>query len=303
MSDTNDENSSPKKPLTRRTFIAAGAAGGAVIAAGWPGCGDDDAGGGPDSGPGVLPPTPKGPIQFAMFLDLDKCNGCKACVVACKLENEVPLGVWRREVKQLEIGTFPNTERRSMPWLCNHCDDAPCITRCPTDPICVSQTFPDGTEVPYFQRATYKRPDGLVLVDEERCIGCGFCVDDCPYGVRFINPEKAAATSDHPDAGDFVANKCTHCVNRIEGGVVPACVQTCPAEALVFGNTADPDSEISQLIASSNAIPLVDAFATSPTSRYAGLASADLDEVFVDGEDVKTERCAAESGVPGCLAG
>lgn len=278
----------PTNQPTRRTVLAAGAVGGAAVvaAAALPGCNGDD-----PVDPGPIVTTP-GPVQWGMYLDLAKCTGCKSCSVACKVQNEIPLGVWRREVKELEVGTYPNVERRFLPWLCNHCDDPPCVTRCCTDAICAVQVFPDGTEVPYLKRATYKRPDGMVLLDEDRCVGCGFCVVDCPYGARFFNEDKPAIASEHPDAGDYVASKCTYCVQRIENGVTPACVQTCPAEALMFGDVADASSAISLAIAAADATPLIATYNTTPKNRYSGYSEADVNEIFVDGTDVKDERCA-----------
>jgi tetrathionate reductase subunit B len=137
--------------------------------------------------------------------------------VACKAEFEVPLGVWRSWVEVKEQGSYPKTKRDFLPKLCNHCDDPPCVPVCPV-------------------YATSVRKDGTVVVDEDKCIGCKTCITACPYNARYSNPDKG------------IAQKCDFCLHRISKGVVPACVNTCPANTRVFGNLFDPDSEISKLL-------------------------------------------------------
>lgn len=155
--------------------------------------------------------------RFGMVIDLRRCHGCKACQVACKSENEVPLGVWRSWVKEVEHGAYPNVKRHFLPRLCNHCENPICVRNCPTG-------------------ASYKRPDGVVLVDYDKCIGCRYCIASCPYQARYLLPEGK------------VADKCTFCAHRVDQGVVPACVNTCIARARIFGDLNDPSSELRQLI-------------------------------------------------------
>jgi len=155
--------------------------------------------------------------RLVMVIDLRKCYGCHACSVSCKAEFNVPLGVWRTWVKQIEKGGYPNTTRPFLPRLCNHCDNPPCVKVCPVN-------------------ATYAREDAAVIIDEDKCIGCKLCIPACPYNARFFNPVTR------------LADKCSFCVHRVDGGVVPACVNTCPANARIFGDLNDPDSEVSKLV-------------------------------------------------------
>jgi tetrathionate reductase subunit B len=155
--------------------------------------------------------------RFAMLIDLRRCTGCHACSVACKAEFAVPLGVWKSWVEVSEEGTYPKTKRKFLPKLCNHCDNPPCVPVCPVD-------------------ATHTREDGTVVVDEDRCIGCGTCVTACPYKSRYKDPDKG------------VAQKCDFCLHRVINGVVPSCVNTCPGNTRVFGDLSDPKSKISKIL-------------------------------------------------------
>ncbi|ABP49989.1 4Fe-4S dicluster domain-containing protein [Pyrobaculum arsenaticum] len=153
--------------------------------------------------------------RWAMYIDVNKCYGCYACMVACAAENNVPVGVFRTWIERhvTKGGTVI-----FVPKQCNHCENAPCVKPCPTG-------------------ATYKRvEDGLVLVNDELCIGCGACIQACPYGARFFNPVKG------------VVDKCTFCEHRIYQGKLPACVETCPTGARVFGDLNDPESPVSKII-------------------------------------------------------
>ena len=190
-----------------------------------------------------------------MVIDLRKCLGCRSCTVACKTEHQVPLGSWNSLVKTIESGTYPNPRRGFLPRLCNHCEGTekvgrqevpPCVKVCPEypKPTRKEHVSASGKKTRYNIGATYKRLDGVVLVDNELCIGCGKCIDACPYGASYFNPFVKAG-------GDSTKNgigKCDFCKERIDNGVVPSCLNTCPGRARTFGNLNNPQSEVSQLV-------------------------------------------------------
>jgi Fe-S-cluster-containing dehydrogenase component/formate-dependent nitrite reductase membrane component NrfD len=157
-------------------------------------------------------------MNFGFIIDNRKCIGCHACTVACKSENEVPLGVNRTWVKYIEKGTFPDTRRLFSVMRCNHCADAPCVEICPVT-------------------ALFTRKDGIVDFDSRRCIGCKACTQACPYDALYM----------HPD--EHTAAKCNYCSHRTDIGLEPACVVVCPEHAIISGDMDDPKSEISQLLA------------------------------------------------------
>ncbi len=151
--------------------------------------------------------------KYGMAIDLRACIGCHACTIACKSEHEIPIGVWRCWVKEVEKGAFPDTRREFLPVLCNQCDDAPCENICPTG-------------------ALFRRADGIVDLDADWCIGCKACMAACPYSQIFIDPNTNTA------------EKCNFCANRLEVGLEPACVVVCPTQCRIFGDLEDPDSDI-----------------------------------------------------------
>ncbi len=157
-------------------------------------------------------------MKFGFVIDNRKCIGCHACTVACKSEHDIPVGVNRTWVKQTEKGTFPDTRRVFSVTRCNHCTDAPCVSICPTE-------------------ALFKREDGIVDFNNDRCIGCKSCMQACPYDALYIDPETHTAA------------KCNYCAHRTDIGLEPACVNICPEHAIISGDMHDPHSEISQLIA------------------------------------------------------
>ena len=154
--------------------------------------------------------------NYGFAIDLRKCIGCHACTIACKAEHEIPIGVNRNWVKTVEKGTFPNTQRFFFPVLCNQCDDAPCSKICPTN-------------------ALFKRPDGIVDLYGDSCIGCRACMVACPYDQLFIDPNT------------HTAEKCNFCANRVENDLLPACVSVCPTECRMFGDLDDPTSEVAKI--------------------------------------------------------
>lgn len=157
-------------------------------------------------------------MKYGFVIDNRKCIGCHACTTACKSEHEVPVGVNRTWVKQVEKGVFPDTRRLFSVMRCNHCTDAPCVEICPVE-------------------ALYFRDDGIVDFDKDRCIGCKSCMQACPYDALYIDPD------------NHTAAKCNYCAHRIDIGLEPACVNVCPEHAIISGDMDNPTSEISQLLA------------------------------------------------------
>jgi len=189
--------------------------------------------------------------RWAMVMDLRACIGCRACTVACKAENDVSLGRFRTVVQEKTWGTFPETKKRFLPIMCNHCEGnekdkvPPCVKACPEYPGERRKwTNPSGKKIRYRHGATYKRPDGLVMIDKSLCIGCGKCIDACPYGVRSFDPFVKAGK----DPSKQAADKCDMCAHRIDNGVEPSCVNTCQGRARIFGDLNDPESEVSKLV-------------------------------------------------------
>jgi Fe-S-cluster-containing dehydrogenase component len=156
--------------------------------------------------------------RFAMAVDTRRCVGCNACVISCKTENRVPNGGFRDWIVQEVHGTFPDLTMQIRSERCNQCDDAPCVDACPTG-------------------ASHVGDGGVVLVTRGKCSGCKACITSCPYGARYVDPQEG-----------FV-DKCTFCLHRVNRGVDPACVTTCPTRALTFGDLADAGSAVSRLVA------------------------------------------------------
>jgi tetrathionate reductase subunit B len=155
--------------------------------------------------------------RYAMAFDLERCTGCHACSVACKVENEVPFGHFRTKVYYQDHGRFPKVHRSFLPVVCMQCADAPCMTACPTGSI-------------------RRGEDGIVRVDQGTCDANAACVSACPYGALYVDPVHQ------------VADKCDFCSHRLEAGLEPACVETCPGETIVFGDANDPASKISRFL-------------------------------------------------------
>ena len=207
--------------------------------------------------------------RWAMVADLRRCVGCQTCTAACKQANATPPGVQWRRVVDLEVGEYPDVKRAFVPVGCMHCDDPPCMHVCPST-------------------ATRKRPDGVVTIDYDLCIGCGYCAVACPYQARFKvdkatfaygSPTEAETHTFHPERLG-VATKCTFCVERIDAGVAkalkpgvdpeatPACVNSCIAQALHFGDVEDPESNISQLLAENQFFRMHEELGTGPRFYY-----------------------------------
>jgi Fe-S-cluster-containing dehydrogenase component len=156
--------------------------------------------------------------RYAMTVDMKRCVGCRACVLACKSENRVPDGHFRDWIEEDLRGDFPNLRLEIRSTRCNHCSRPPCVTACPTGASNVNE-------------------GGVVLVTHHKCTGCKACIAACPYDSRFVHPEG-------------YVDKCTFCLHRVQKGKEPACVEVCPTWALTFGDLGDPGSEVSRLLAS-----------------------------------------------------
>jgi molybdopterin-containing oxidoreductase family iron-sulfur binding subunit len=222
--------------------------------------------------------------KWTMVIDLDKCIGCAACVVACHAENNVPIVTgeeiargrgqhWIR-IERYWVGEYPHLEARFLPLLCQHCDNAPCEPVCPV------------------YASVHSEREGLNLQVYNRCIGTRYCANNCPYKVRFFNwfdpqfpePQEQQLNPDVTVRSAGVMEKCTFCVQRIrraenaalaqgqplhDGDVVPACVQTCPTGALVFGDLYDHESQVAHLLEPNlRKFRLFEHLGTSPSVYY-----------------------------------
>jgi Fe-S-cluster-containing dehydrogenase component len=214
-------------------------------------------------------------VRWAFLVDTHKCVGCGFCVKACKIENDIPLeanvtrtwveryvikkdgdvvmdspkgalnGFISKKIDQNKSGMLevPDEEIAQaffVPKLCNQCENPPCVQVCPVG-------------------ATYQAADGVVLVDRKWCIGCGYCIMGCPYGVRFFHPKEK------------VAEKCNFCYHRITQGKKTACVQACPFSARKIGNLRDPKDPVAQVILNQRVGVLRDEYGTKPHVFYIGL--------------------------------
>src|SRR5688500_15431641 len=157
-------------------------------------------------------------MNYGFLIRNDRCIGCHACSTACKSENDVPLGVNRTWVKNVEKGLYPDVRRHFQVTRCNHCANPPCVRICPVT-------------------AMYQRADGIVEFDPQVCIGCKACLQACPYDAIYIDPDSGTAA------------KCHFCAHRVEMNLEPACVVVCPEHAIISGDMDDPLSEISRMLA------------------------------------------------------
>lgn len=220
--------------------------------------------------------------RWGMVIDLAKCTGCQACVVACKTENNVPFSSPQqasegRTISWIEVytefrGTYPTLQARLLPRPCFHCDNPPCTKVCPV-------------------WATYKNPEGLVTQIYPRCIGCRYCTTACPYTVKYFNfgppqfPNEMKGCLD-PDVSvrqKGVVEKCTFCHHRLQkarekaktqeravtsADYQPACVQACPTGTMVFGDLDDPQADVVKLAANPRAFRLMEELGTEPKVFY-----------------------------------
>lgn len=223
--------------------------------------------------------------RYAMVIDLQRCVGCGGCSISCRNENNVSEGMyWSHKITETS-GTFPNVRYHYMPTLCNHCTNAPCVRGCPT-------------------RAMHKLDNGITMHDPQKCIGCRYCMINCPYGVIYFNwkdahpfwkeensliqgvtsspaeevskvgskgtpyynPERNATLPAIRPKG--VVEKCTFCDHRVKEGKLPRCVEACPADARIFGDLEDPGSEVRQLLGKFRPFRLKEALGTEPAVFY-----------------------------------
>ena len=185
-------------------------------------------------------------MQLGFVIDHSRCIGCHACTVACKSENEVPVGNFRTWVKYTERGTFPQVKRSFAVLRCNQCTAAPCVTICPTN-------------------ALHKRADGIVDIDSSACIGCKSCMQACPYDALYINESHGTA------------EKCHFCAHRTEVGLAPACAIVCPTEAIVPGDFHDPNSRVSRMRDSGGLVARKTEAGTGPNVFYKEVDPAGVD--------------------------
>jgi Fe-S-cluster-containing dehydrogenase component/formate-dependent nitrite reductase membrane component NrfD len=193
-------------------------------------------------------------MKYGFIIDNRKCIGCHACTTACKSEHQVPVGVNRTWVKQVEKGKFPDTRRLFSVMRCNHCTDAPCVEICPVE-------------------ALFFRDDGIVDFDKNRCIGCKSCMQACPYDALYIDPE------------NHTAAKCNYCAHRIDVGLEPACVNVCPEHAIISGDMENPESEIAQLLGRQQVSVRKAAKGTVPNLFYIDGDEASLNPVATEKSD------------------
>jgi phenylacetyl-CoA:acceptor oxidoreductase subunit 1 len=239
-------------------------------------------------------------MRWGMLVDLTKCVRCFGCLAACRVEHYLPIGMnWPKLVAMETGGDRPTVSTYSV--RCNQCHDAPCVDVCPTG-------------------ATYRREDGIVAIDQDKCVGCRYCVVACPYQNRtFLSRDKdrgffpGKIQTDFEKAGKKnyrhqvgTTEKCNFCAERIDAGLAkglvpgvdreatPACVNTCPARALTFGDLDDPESEISRLIAGNKGFQLHPEYGTDPSIYYIDGKIGYSDEPE-DSENI--ERVSAATGV------
>ncbi|MGV8083889.1 MAG: 4Fe-4S dicluster domain-containing protein [Coriobacteriia bacterium] len=205
-------------------------------------------------------------MRYAMAIDKSACVGCHSCAVACKSNNNLPNGIWWNRVltdggeyMDTARGTYPNDlHKQFVPLNCQHCENPACVKVCPVG-------------------ATYKREDGIVMQDPSKCIGCRMCMAACPYNVRVFNWKEPEYVVDFPlgdaDAPKHVSNtveKCNFCVNRIDRGAKPACMECCPGRARYWGDLDDPNSEISVFLEGKKYTKLLEDKGTNPSVFYVG---------------------------------
>jgi Fe-S-cluster-containing dehydrogenase component len=176
--------------------------------------------------------------RYAMVIDTRRCVGCHSCTVACKVGNDLPVDMIYNIVTTVgPTGVYPDLHMVHLPLLCMHCANSPCVDTCPT---CASQ----------------QREDGVVFVEDQKCVGCQACVMACPYGARIPNAQSGAV------------QKCDFCKDRVDEGKNPLCVNTCHQKARIFGDLDDVDSEVYHLVNNEKVTRLLEDLNTEPHVFY-----------------------------------
>ncbi len=192
-----------------------------------------------------------------MVIDLTRCVGCNSCTAACKQANATPPGILWSKVLIYESGEYPHAKLHYLPMMCMHCQVAPCLEACPTG-------------------ATYRGEGGMVLVDDEICIACRYCIMACSYEARSYNAARPLEYYTGQGLTEFetvniglhpkgAIEKCNFCAPRLRDGKEPACVATCPSGARIFGDLDNPESEVAKLVASGRAKPRLEEQGTKPS--------------------------------------
>ena len=203
--------------------------------------------------------------RFGLAINTGRCIGCHTCANACKMQNNVPMGMlWNRvltegcDIVDGAVGQYPNVSRAYLPVACQHCENPACLRVCPTG-------------------ATYKDEKGRVEIAYDKCIGCRTCMAACPYNARVFNwneprrdPDFNYGDKDVPVRGKGVVEKCTRCKERTDRGDEPMCVVCCPTKARVFGDLDDPNSDVSRIVRERRAGVLLEEQGTRPQVHYYG---------------------------------
>jgi len=197
-----------------------------------------------------------GKVRWGMLIDTTQCKtGCNDCVTACNRENGLSGGTKPTDsqwIRKIELKDTSSGRELSLPMMCQHCEYPPCVDVCPTT-------------------ASFKRADGIVLVDKHRCIGCRYCMMACPYKARSFVHEPLHDQNPDVPRGKGTVESCTLCVHRIDKGQQTACAEACPNKAILFGNLNDPDSEIAKKIRTVASIQVRADLGLNPGIRYQGL--------------------------------
>ena len=200
-------------------------------------------------------------MRYGMVIDLRRCVGCNACTVACKESNGTPPGVFYSHVSIAEEGVYPNAMSVYTPMLCAHCENAACVSVCPTG-------------------ASYRDANGVVSIDHDKCIGCKYCIAACPYDVRtYLSdpvegyfPDKGLTVQEERMYAGFEVGKvykCDFCKSKgYTDGIGPSCARACPGDARIFGDLDDPESEVSKLVATEQVYTLGEEYGTEPKVYY-----------------------------------
>jgi len=199
-------------------------------------------------------------VRWAMLVDVGRCaKECNACVSACAEENGLTghnrAATDAQWIRKIEVKDPRSGQTKSLPMMCQHCAEPPCVDVCPTG-------------------ASFKRDDGIVLVDKHNCIGCRYCIMACPYQARSFVHEVVEDQKDHAPRGKGTVEGCTLCVHRIDDGRQPACVEACSVkggQAMLFGDLNDPESEISKRVASYATQQIRADLGVNPAVRYQNL--------------------------------